>query len=680
MACQFAFDYLLKKGCNMGNTIQPANMGISNVAFHKVAAKNAVHTGTIQDKGKQETKTNLPGDAMEGIKNFERFPNGLTKTVFEDDSYQVAAPNGSTRDVSSEGDVSMTLPNGMTIEHGEDGAKVYNPASGQYSAAGVQDKDGQLDYKFQDEEGNKWSVNYNDLSFSVQNKSETLTQNVGTDGGIKVDTKTLSRDPVKGRFSQDTVSVNIDSDGNTTAQAKNGASDVAVNNQGITFNARDDLTIHLKFPYGVPQKMSGDSVKEELPQATPQPPMPPTMSGQDSFIPGAIGQDPWNPQQGITGPPGMSPTPDPFASQMTPSGLMRKTEPNGAKFISLPNGIVMSQFPDGRCEAFDARSLEGGPIPVNAKQVNNPQHGPETRYEFKDSVGNGWTVYSKSPDFAVSSPDGNVMQTVDYNGNMLINARTYPPDQNGSPRPKTHHMLLSAGGQLNTYGEKGVQLGRKNVVFAENGKITNYPLPYEVPVEQNWMPYTPPMGYMPPGNIPVPDPNVPISQVPSGQEMPSGQQVSAETEPTFPPGPQADPAQSQEQSSQAPPPPPAQEPVKPGIWQRVKNFFNGDETNKTPSSNYNNYYNGCCNKGYCNQYPGGYYSPNNGMSMGKAALIGAGVGLGTMALSSMMWPMGMYCSPFMGCGCMPMGMGMGPAMGFAGANLFLGLTGLGAFF
>ncbi len=635
----------------MGNTINPANMGINTVGFHqKSAVKNALHTGAVGRTGKKETRIKTPGDALEGVKSFERYPNGITRTEMEDGSYQLAAPNGTTRDVGADGEVSVTLPNGMMIEHGEDGAKTYDPVSGQYSPTEMREKEGRLDYKFQDNEGNKWSVNYNDLSFSVQNKSETLTQQVETDGSIKVNTKTLSRDPVSGRFSQDKVQVDIDSKGKTTASG-DGVSNVAVNNCAMTFNARDDLTIHLKFPYGIPQQMTGDCVKKDLPPASCMPAQPPAPP-KDSYVPGVIGQDPWTNQPNIPGAPVMVPSGDPYASRMTPSGLMRKAEPDGSMFISLPNGIVMSQFSDGRCEAFDSRNPEAGPLPVTSKMVHNPHQGPETRFEFNDSVGNSWTVYSKSPDFAVTSPDGNVMQTVDYNGNMVINARTYPPDSSGKPQPKSHHLLLTAGGQLNTFGQKGVQLGQKNVVFAENGGFTNYPLPYEIPSDQNWMPYTPPMGFVPAGNIPVPDPNTPIDQPAPGQGVPGG--------------PEANPGQT-----------PPQEPVKPGIWQRVKNFFNGDDTNSTPSSQYNDYYNNCNNSGYCNPYPGGYYSPGAGSGLGKAAMIGAGIGLGTMALSSMMWPMGMYASPFMGMGYMPgMGMGMGMlgmGLGLASSSLLMGL-------
>lgn len=261
--------------------------------------------------------------------------------------------------------------------------------------------------------------------------------------------------------------------------------------------------------------------------------------------PGTITYDPMDPRAFAQT--GKVQTSDPFAAVQTPSGLMRKLEPNGAMFVSLPNGILLNQYAasGGHCEAFDSR-FPNMVIPVEVKPVDDPYYGKEMRYSFSDPMGNKYSLGSTSQDFCVSSKDKNVIQNISPGGDMMINALTWSTGKDGKPEPKTHKVLMTADGRVNTFGQQGVQLSRNNIVIAEDGKITNYALPYQIPTEQGWMAYMNPPGYCPPGQIPVPDPTQPSMQPPKDEKSSGkmgetktekpGSEVKGQEEPIYPPG------------------------------------------------------------------------------------------------------------------------------------------------
>lgn len=651
----------------MSNVIGGGPQNYSNVNLQQVRQKNilksAYQRGDVGRLGKKETRKSEENDLvdMKGVKNYRKLPDGKSVTEFEDGTVRTEAPNGSFKEVDPDGNMSFSLPNNMTIEHKKDGEpKVYDQSTGQYMPAQMQ-KDkvtSSIYYAFKDAVGNRWKADPNSLGFEVQNHSESLTQKVNPDGSMNINSKTLSRDPDTGRFSQDKVMLRISADGKVTEESPT-VGNVALNNKHLNFTARKDINVGINLPYSIPGKIEGDCVKPDLPPPTQEPQFPPPQEGMPPHhgggtcphpgYPGTIPQDPWQqfpwPNYPMPGPmppqpgqPGQAPANDPYSPVMTPSGLMRKSEPDGSMFISLPNGIVMNQMPDGKCQAFDSR-YPGKTLPVTSTTVNNPGYGPETRFTFQDGAGNIVNLYSQSLDFQYSSRDGNVIQNVSSNGNMLINAKTYPTGPDGNPQVRNHKVLITADGRVNTFGERGIQVNNKNIVFAEGGNITNYALPYEIPLEQGLMPYIPPAGYHPPGQIPVPDPSMPCPC----PEQP-GQMPGAPGEPTFPPGQET--GEAGKDSAAAGKETPAEKPVKPGMWQRIKNFFTGDsgESGKAGKGKHHGWKDRFCGRG-CNPYPCGYYDPYGGMITGMAT--GAMMGmLGTAMLTSMMYPMGVFYSPF----------------------------------
>ncbi|MCD4783847.1 MAG: hypothetical protein K8T10_08490 [Candidatus Eremiobacteraeota bacterium] len=700
------------------------NNPINLMQFQQTQArKSAFHRGDVGTLGKKETKTKEPGDRLEGISKFHKYSDGRTITKFEDGSQQLKAPNGMMKDIDPDGNTSITLPNGLRIEHGMDGEPtVIDPSTGDFLAATGEKPtpDSQTYYHFKDSQGNKYKVTSDTLRFEVENPSETLTQKVHTSGSMDITSKTLSRDPDSGKFSQDKNHIYIGADG-VVDEKKSNLEDLAVNNEGLHFTARGDLDMGIKFPYSPTQHLSGECVKPDMPPITQEPTMPPPQTqpspqhppncghpgypggmpggypgghpggmpgGHPGGMPGGYPGDsfqqfPWPgyPMPGqMPPPPGPMPgTPppvqNPFAPIMTPGGMIRKREPDGSLFISLPNGLVMNQMPDGRCQAFDANA-PGQVLPVTTTPVDNPGFGPENRYNFQDAQGSLITMYSHSMDFSAASRDGNVLETVSPNGDILINSRTYPPGQDGNPTMKTHKILITAGGRVNTFGERGIQVNNKNIVFAEGGHITNYNLPYEIPPHQGLMPHIPPMGYPTPGNVPVPNPQQPgmypgnngmpqFGTPPNMQGSPTMQgEPTMEGEPVYPPGyegpeetmtPEGAEDASKAGEGNKEPETPAEKPMKPGMWQRIKNFFKG-ESSKTGKAKKPKQHGQCQGNNWGSSYPGGYYNSYPGMGMGMMGGMGMGMGMGTMmglgigatAMMSgmMMYPMGMFCNPF----------------------------------
>ncbi|MFP4496979.1 MAG: hypothetical protein ACLFQV_02110 [Vulcanimicrobiota bacterium] len=710
----------------MANTIGGNNNippGMNIYKFNQSAQKAAFQRGEVGNLGRKETRQELreqkDGFSRDDIQQFTRLKDGRTRTEYSNRTTEYKAGNGVRKKTDKKGWSNIDLPNGYMIELRPDGeSRVFNKETGEFLKADYNKETPNSHGKvsFQDTDGNKWEVNDTKLSFQVQNKSETLTQKMNPDGSMELATKTLSRDPDSGRFSQDGVKLRISPGGRVTGQ--NGElKDISLNNNQINYIARGELNMGIKFPYQIPGRLSGNMVKPDLKPPIQEPVMPPpapsspppTMGGSQAmnapaFTPYPYVADPFAqfPYPGFPGPGNLPPNPgetpaqtppanDPYSPVMTPGGMIRKHEPDGSMFISLPNGVVMNKMADGKCQAFDSQYPEKV-LPVTSHQVNNPGYGPEERYTFQDGAGNIVNLYSKSMDMQVSSKDGNVMQNISPNGDILITARTYPKGENGQAKPSIHKVLVGANGRVNTFGEKGIQVNNKNIVFAENGNITNYALPYQIPMEQGLMPGIPPVGYQPPGQIPVPDPYSPcphpypgytygpqnggFTPPPAGasvnipgennmgrfvqvQKGPDGAYHPTEKQPHFEmgedgilrssdgekPEPETKVVDTSPKASPKANEPPTEKPVKKGLWQKIKDFFTGnsDPINdpERPESQFHGH--------GCNEFDGCYYNPyggmySTGMGMGTAAMLG--LSAGAMLGSAMMWPMGMYCNPF----------------------------------
>jgi hypothetical protein len=613
----------------MSNTISGGHQPLMGAGMdHIQRAQNVgFQTGAVGQMGKKETRTDEQeiADSYQKGEGLMQLDSGVTVAQNDDGSHVFSAPNGTLMNIDPEGNVNIDLPNGMQLKPGYEKSEAFDSLNNMSYPMDFSrnEKTGESCLSFKDNAGNKWKVNPDTLAFQVENSSETLLQKVDTMGGMTIETKTLSRDPDAGKFEQNKVKVDISPEGKILgidSGNKERVGELAIDNNSINLTTRKDLNMGINLPYTIPTPLSGEGVKP-MPQAPASHPLgsnlvdpatglphqqnfqpqptdntmfaPPRPPVQPNF-PNVISSEQWAgaqvPGSGIQPPPAGQ-----YDPVSLPNGIMRKADPTGQLAITLPNGIVMADMPDGTCMALDSRSPERT-FPVQVTNVNDPVYGSEKAYQFQDCMGSNYLVYEKSPQFSVSSRDGNVLQTVDGAGNMMIMAKSYGAGQNGQPGVNIHKVHISNKGQMNTFGEQGVNVSPRNVVFTRNGQIVNYRLPYEIPADQPYQSQMPATGFQAPMQswLPVPDPMVPSfpgyygpTQFPGPGPLSSG--------PIVPPGTGSagygtgmpgygttgtmgtgyGPGQPANQQTAN-----TQESVKPGIFSRIKNFFFGDDEPK----------------------------------------------------------------------------------------------------
>jgi len=283
---------------------------------------------------------------------------------------------------------------------------------------------------------------------------------------------------------------------------------------------------------------------------------------------------------------------DPYAPQMTPSGVIRQENPDGSLFISLPHGVVVSQMQDGQCSAYDSR-YPGQIFPAVARDINIPGKGPDRELNYTDGGGNLYTMYSKSQDFAVESRDRRVQQVVFPDGTMAIMAKTNDP-QTGLQQ--NHRIMIDPAGRVNTFGEKGVAVGKDQLVFKNGEQSQILGLPYPVPAYQSLI------GQMYPAS-----PNT--NRTASEFAYPQG----------FNPHAGAGFNQNYDAGQNCVNHP--EQPMHKGVWGKIKDFLgfdSGNEQAKQMMKNSNQAYSGCQP---CNTYdPGDYMKQTNNMMKGTMAL------------------------------------------------------------
>lgn len=280
--------------------------------------------------------------------------------------------------------------------------------------------------------------------------------------------------------------------------------------------------------------------------------------------------------------------------EQTPSGLMRTITADGLMVIGLPNGVAISHGPAGAM-AMDSRTHQ--PIPVQVAMHRRPDGGEEYRYNFNDAQGNRYTLFSGSMDFSVESADGRTCQLVLPQGNVLSAVR-------GQDGQWYSHEALPDGTQIN---RGGAQFAGDRVIMPQGGVN---PLPFPVsgymppgmqeaaarqaqaqaqqPMQQPQQPGVGPNGFQGQPQQPGVGPNgfqaqpggggipgTPDNPVGGGGPAPMGGPGPAPMgnmgNGEFSPQPSLHPRQGYPQAE-----------VRPGLWQRFKNFFSGRPSNYMP--------------------------------------------------------------------------------------------------
>jgi len=580
----------------MATPIGPNMQNIESLRQQQ-AMQAVFHRGDAGRLGKAEEKTepaeNSPATDGLDVSNREQLSEGKLRTTYCDGRRVTTAPNGVIKEEMPCGTMKLSLPSGILIQRDPDGTTLaYDTNAGEFLKVDTHQNSPTSQYKFtlEDGAGNKYLATSNTLRFQVQNPSETLTEKVHASGSVNIQTKQLMRDPDSGRFHQDQVRVYVETDGDVHKYGRH-ASDLKVSGEDVQFTLHKDVHTDIDFPYQIPQLQG----QPPSPNPPPQPPVPPSP------------------------PPPVIPTPvDPASSVITPSGLTRQTSADGTFLTALPNGIVVAQHPNGMVEAFDS-SQPGAPLPVKASEVCHPGVGRETEYVFNDARGNRYQLYSKSLDFSATSPDGNLQQSILPQGNILMQSRTFSTNpKTGEQVPHYHQVEVYPNGWVNTFGEKGVYLTNNTVTFAGHGPAVTQALPYPVPPFQGmigWLPQpSPPFASQPvSGHQPqVPGAPTPQPWIASTADSTKATDTGRAT------------AEAAAQKRPA---------VNPGIWQRIKNFFSGDKTDKQST---------CPG---CKSIPNHHYiyGPDPAMQMFQTAMATTmAVNLFTMATM----PMGFFYTPF----------------------------------
>ena len=288
---------------------------------------------------------------------------------------------------------------------------------------------------------------------------------------------------------------------------------------------------------------------------------------------------------------------DPYASQMAPNGLIRQQNPDGSIFMSLPHGVVVSEMQDGSCNAFDSR-YPGQTFPASAQDVNIPGRGVDREFNYRDGAGNTYTLYSRNQDFAVESADRNVEQLVMADGTIMVLARTQDP-QTGAPQK--HRVMIDPFGRVNTYGEKGMAVGKDRLVVKNGDQAQSLNLPYPIPSYQHLIGQMYPANPRPcPHQCSYPEGFAPQAGTGCTQNCNSGQNTGVNQ---------------------------SQPPMHKGIWGKFKEFLgldSGNEQAQQMMKNSNQAYG--CGQAQCNSCdpsdPYGYMKDSQKMMKGTMLLTG----------------------------------------------------------
>ncbi len=585
------------------------------------------------------------------------------------------------RETLPDGEKRIGLPTGYLLVHrpGEE-PWVLGPDGGRLPASHQDDESGLGLYGFIDSLGNQVVMQPSEMAFAVRNPEGTVTQQVHSSGAQLIEAQVTYEQRGSGRTREVTQRVIVDPDGQIQQESElPGGMRVAPD--GMEFGTRK---VRLDLPYRIPQELQGPAAAPPRAQDAPQPAASPAaQADRPQAAPDVIFQ-PSPSDEGMTSeapqPPPPQPGPtdttngiaEPPPGLQTPSGMIRQLTAEGTLVISLPNGVAMYQSPDGSAVAFDARSEGAAPVAIRPRP--RPDGSAELQYDFCDAAGNRYTMFSESQDFAVTAADGRTRQVVLPQGNILVGIQ----GQDG----RSHRMEVLPNGAVNTFGEGGIQMGGDRVLFGSAQPPEMVAMPYPIPIFQEMIsamhplaPQVPVSGLIPPefqgigmpggfppgygagmpgGFPPGYGAGMPGGFPPGyGAGMPGGFPPGYEAGMPggFPPGygagmpggfPPGYGSPGQVAPSVTPQPGHPQQPIKPGLWQRIKNFFSDHDQRATPP-------------GRPAPYPCQRHTWTHDPMMGLVAASTAVTAMNTALLagSMMMFPMGMFCSPFMpfGGGC-----------------------------
>lgn len=551
---------------------------------------NIVHRPSLKQKKRAEGQ-----EGQVGFSNQAGYSQDKAGTKFrtgEDDQGRVVVElegrtlwgsrNGMKVEESADS-LDVELPIGYHITQKEGlPAVVEGPGGQKFVGKAHYTKEGErtvIGLSFKDGQGRDVVVDLKDLSFRVEDSKQNLIQHFSPEGHQYLEVRHNYRDH-DGKYSVDVQKALITAEGQVLDLSADdpGSSDFKMNSQELSFRNRGGAKMTYKLPviYGGP--LSGENVKPEpqapapppvaeqltpqqreeqlgvirpedpslkqfeapRPEVRPTPPTPPPIKqapaanlGQPMMTPDPMTARPnfdqvWSMAMGLHGDPNST-------SVMTPSGLNRTSSPDGeTQMIQLPNQMNLMVVGD---QGF-ALSMQPGTDPLPVQVSTRPSRRfpgmTEKKYEFQDHQGNNYTVFSKSADFMVESPDRSVGQLVLPNGEIRTAARG--ADGN------TYFALTYPDGLTQATPPARCEPFLTDKLYLPNGQVSA--LPYGVPKDYQQMTQSFPF----PGNFPI----------------------SGETPVTFP---RWNPEQGRQYHSTMNQPGRTQQPVEPNGWEKFKSWI-----------------------------------------------------------------------------------------------------------
>jgi hypothetical protein len=622
-----------KGGCTMAGSINSGyNPSAASVPVSKYIA-NAEQVGVAQNTGKQATQVKAdpapapnetdtaatltsaaPAAAPQSPAD-EPVP-GIQQQQLPEGGVQLATDSGLSLKTTPDGKIdSIEVPGEGTIRNEGGSLSFVAPDGTNTPVQPFADEHGDLlGYQYTRKDQTQVHVNLESMSVAYASREGDVWQEVDATGAQLILTKSHFKDPATGQITEIKNQIVVSPEGEV--QMEGDGKDLKVSAGKVEFRGPTNFPAKIELPNPIASLNKTEAPKEAAPAEAAS-----TDAGAAAVAGPVLMEEP--PQK-------------PAANATLPSFMLFHRDEQGQTAIQLRSGLTLMHTKD-RTMITDPKT--GERIPAQVETYKAPDGRTEKMFSFNDSTGNKYKMFDDSMDFLVESPDGKVRQHVLPDGTILGQIQG---DQG------TYRFEVNPKGQFKTDPGLGMQpLAGRDVnqaqIMGADGKPMAVTLPYPIPVDQsNAGLYA---DYMGAPAYPVsgqrldafgPPPQQPPAQPPQAPPLPpQAQPPQAGTPPqaSYVPDPRGFTAPPPPGSGTPPPLPPGygptyfpqagypQQPVQPGVMQRLKYMFTGNPMDLQPKHVQ-------APPAWSGGYPNTYYGAPGGAGYGAASQAVPGYGYG----------------------------------------------------
>lgn len=388
---------------NPMNTNLPGAVAVPASKF----IKNAEHVGAAQAQGKAETKVNdappstpapdevaKPAAAPPPPPQEEALPQGIRAQTLPDGGQQYLADSGVRMKTSQDGTITnVNVPGDGVIAKDEKGKLTLRGLDGAHlPVEGFSNDHGDF-LKFVRNDKTEVFVNLGDLTVGYLGKHKDVLQEVLADGSQVIHADSAYKDP-QGKISQLQSKIHLNAFGEVE-HVEGYDKDLKVTAGRVEFRNPSN-GVH---KIDLPNRIAGMEPAE--PEVKPAAEAPPTQGPARPNAPGVM-QNPSN---------------MPELHMLLPSQVGMDRDAQGQTGIMLRNGVTML-YTEG---AAIAKDKSGQTFPVNVQDFTSADGRREKYFQFKDSNGTSYLMFQQSMDVFVESKDGQnkVIQHILPNGAIL---------------------------------------------------------------------------------------------------------------------------------------------------------------------------------------------------------------------------------------------------------------------